>query len=130
MEKPQEQKKSYEDQYIDYCQRFSGRRKSGKVMAKNATSVANLAERLLGNSPIWNKLKPKTLKAKWPEIVGEHVSQQVELIDVRDGCLLLSTHRAVWKTELEFQKQQLFDRCNRILEEKLIHRLRWVHPRH
>jgi hypothetical protein len=126
MENP---KKSYEDQYIDYCERFQGRRKSGKVMAKHATSVANLAERLLGNTPMWNQLKPKALTMRWAEVVGEHVSTQVNLEDVQKGCLLLSTYRPVWKTEIEFQKDQIFKRCNDILEEKLIHSLRWVSPK-
>ena len=126
MENP---KQSYEDQYIDYCERFQGRRKTGKVMAKNATSVANLAERLLGNTPMWGQLKPKALTKRWPEVVGDHVATQVVLEDVQNGCLLLSTYRPVLKTEIEFQKDQIIKRCNAVLEENLISSLRWVSPR-
>lgn len=62
----------------------------------------------------------------WDEVVGSAVAEQVRLIDVKNGTLLLKTNSPVWKNEVNLQKKAIFKRSNEILGKVLIRNLRFV----
>ena len=62
----------------------------------------------------------------WDKIIGEELSKEIELIQIKDGVLLLKCASAARKTELNFQKNSILVRSNQALGRELIKGVRFV----
>lgn len=62
----------------------------------------------------------------WPQIIGESLVDEVQLIQVDQGVLLLKCTSAARKTELNFQKNAILSRANQLLGRELIRGIRFI----
>ena len=60
------------------------------------------------------------LVAGWNDVVGPKLAAKTEALSVRDGVLTVAVPDAVWRQELQLQKQQLIAKLNDAVEEKVI----------
>lgn len=56
----------------------------------------------------------------WPKVAGEKVSQMTEPQFISNGKLFIRVKSDVWRNELFFHKQELLQRLNQMLGERVI----------
>ncbi len=72
------------------------------------------------------KSTEKELISRWSEVVGEAISNEVELVDVDAGTLLLRTSNPSWKTEIIFQKRTILAKANAVLSTGKFRDIRFI----
>jgi len=46
----------------------------------------------------------------WKQIVGKEISKKTELVKIENKTLFIKCSSPVWKTELQYQKQELIEK--------------------
>jgi predicted nucleic acid-binding Zn ribbon protein len=62
---------------------------------------------------------------QWQPSVGLSVAANTRPVSLKGGCLLVCVSSSVWLQELQFLKNNLVDRLNALLEEELVHDIRF-----
>lgn len=94
-----------------------------------AERVGTLLETVLADLGVDGKLQECRALLAWEEVAGDRLSSQAEAIGVDRGRLQLVVSSAVWRTHLSFSKQQLLDRINQRLGERVLKDLVFVSRR-
>jgi predicted nucleic acid-binding Zn ribbon protein len=103
-----------------------------EIMAKKerylggAHSLDYCLSRFLKNAGLVQDLAERQLLPKWRELVGEQIAAQVELVDVKEGILMLKTSSAAWKSEINFEKEAIFAKANSLLGKPVIRGIRFI----
>ena len=53
------------------------------------------------------------LNKSWKKIVGQTISQNTEVVDIKHGKILIKTSNSIWRNELMFQKEDLLKRLKK-----------------
>ena len=98
-------------------------------LAPNSETVGTLLKTVLADLGVDDKLQECRALLAWEEVAGEHLAEQAQAIGVHRGRLQLAVSSAVWRTHLSFSKQQLLDRMNQRLGERVLKDLVFVSKR-
>ncbi len=61
-------------------------------------------------------LEEKKVREHWPGIVGSRIAEIAEVDSLKEGRLYLRVVNPVWRMELNFQKDEIAIRVNKLLE--------------
>ena len=53
------------------------------------------------------------LNKSWNKIVGETISKNTEVINIKNGKITIKTSNPIWRNELTFQKEDLLNRLTK-----------------
>ena len=95
----------------------------------NAEAVGALLKSVLSDLGVDDKLQECRALLAWEEVAGKSLAVQAQALGVHRGKLQLAVSSAVWRTHLSFSKQQLLDRINQRLGEKVLKDLVFVSRR-
>ena len=76
-------------------------------------SIKNLLSDLLnvkGFTAINNTI---SLTAAWKQSVGEPILKNTEILDFKNGKLIIKTSNSIWRNELSFQKNELLNKLQK-----------------
>ncbi len=94
-----------------------------------AEVVGTLLQSVLADLGVDDKLQECRALMAWEEVAGDRLAEQAKAIGVHRGRLQLAVSSAVWRTHLSFSKQQLLDRINQRLGERVLKDLVFVSRR-
>ncbi len=67
----------------------------------------------LENQAAWRSYQElKAIEAVWTQTVGEAVSRQTHLLEVRQGVLKVATSNPVWAQQLTFERKRILTKLN------------------
>ncbi|MBT6145947.1 MAG: DUF721 domain-containing protein [Gemmatimonadetes bacterium] len=95
----------------------------------NAEAVGLLLTTVLADLGVEDKLQECRALLAWEEVAGEKLASQAQAVGVHRGRLQLVVSSSVWRTHLSFSKQQLLDRINQSLGERVLKDLVFVSKR-
>ncbi len=81
-------------------------------------AVAELVDRLAPPTPL------AALQRIWPEVVGERIAQEAELVATRDGALTVVCRSSVWAQELDLMGPEIVRRLGERLPQAGVRALR------
>ena len=67
-----------------------------------------------------------TLMANFENLFGKQLAEHLKIIDLKNSILVLKASNSVWKTESEYQKKAIIERCNGLLGAKCVKNIRFV----
>lgn len=97
-----------------------------KASVDGPTDVALILERILKAPELRSHMEDAVLVSRWEEVVGEQVASKVQLLDFKEGVLLLRAESSAWRSEVNFAKKAILDRSNALLGKPLAKDLRFV----
>ena len=62
----------------------------------------------------------------WPEVVGENISANSLAKSISSGILVVEVSNAVWRQELQLQKNAIIEKINKVLTRKTIKDIRFL----
>ena len=62
----------------------------------------------------------------WPEVVGENISANSLPKSINSGILIVEVSNAVWRQELQLQKNTIIKKINNVLTKKIIKDIRFL----
>ena len=80
----------------------------------------------INKAGIENALKQESAVFLWKEVVGRKVSKAAKAEKVDRGTLIVKTDSAVWRQELQMQKEQLIEKINKKIGSKAIKEIRFI----
>lgn len=93
--------------------------------ASTTQSAKFFMEKLLKGLPALNTPETQII-LKWDEIIGEELAQEVKIVTIQEGIILLKCLSAARKTELNFQKNSILLKSNQVLGRELIRGIRFI----
>ena len=54
-----------------------------------------------------------SLTAAWKQNVGEPILKNTEILDFKNGKLIIKTSNSIWRNELSFQKNELLNKLQK-----------------
>jgi len=95
----------------------------------SAEVVGSLLQGVLADLGVDEKLQQCRALLAWEEVAGERLAAQAQAVGIHRGRLQLVVSSGVWRTHLSFSKQQLLDRINQRLGERVVKDLVFVPKR-
>ena len=80
----------------------------------------------INKAGIENALKQESAVFLWKEVVGRKVSKAAKAEKVDRGTLIVKTDSAVWRQELQMQKEQLIEKINKKIGSEAIKEIRFI----
>ena len=80
----------------------------------------------INKAGIENALKQESAVFLWKEVVGRKVSKAAKAEKVDKGTLIVKTDSAVWRQELQMQKEQLIEKINKKIGSESIKEIRFI----
>ena len=62
----------------------------------------------------------------WPRVVGENISANSIAKSISSGILIVEVSNAVWRQELQLQKNIIIEKINKVLTRKTIKDIRFL----
>ena len=62
----------------------------------------------------------------WPEVVGKNISANSLAKSINSGILIVEVSNAVWRQELQLQKNAIIEKINKVLTKKTIKDIRFL----
>tara|TARA_B100001964_G_C13863369_1_gene435438 strand:+ start:203 stop:478 length:276 start_codon:yes stop_codon:yes gene_type:complete len=62
----------------------------------------------------------------WPKAAGKEISKVTEATYLKKGVIFVKTENPVWRNELIFQKEEIINKINSLLEKKIIKDIRFI----
>ena len=90
------------------------------------THASVLVSKILSAGDIGEKQDLYTLFSSFEKLFGKQLSEHLKIIDLKDGILLLKAANSVWKSESEYQKKAIIERCNGLLGAKRVKGIRFI----
>mgnify|MGYP001338407804 CR=1 FL=1 len=80
----------------------------------------------INKAGIENALKQESAVFLWKEVVGRKVAKAAKAEKVDRGTLIVKTDSAVWRQELQMQKEQLIEKINKKIGSEAIKEIRFI----
>jgi len=80
----------------------------------------------INKAGIENALKQESAVFLWKEVVDRKVSKAAKAEKVDKGTLIVKTDSAVWRQELQMQKEQLIEKINKKIGSEAIKEIRFI----
>lgn len=88
--------------------------------------IGGLLEAVLAELGVADKVRECQALLAWEEVAGPRLAERATALRVHRGRLELAVPSAVWRTHLSFSKQQLLDRINQRLGQRVVRDLVFV----
>ena len=76
-------------------------------------SIKNLLSEFLNGKDFKAINDTISLTAAWKQNVGDPISKNTEIIDFKNGKLIIKTSNPIWRNELSFQKNELLNKLKK-----------------
>ena len=76
-------------------------------------SIKNLLSEFLNGKDFKEINKTICLTTAWKQNVGEPILKNTEILDFKNGKLIIKTSNPIWRNELSFQKNDLLNRLQK-----------------
>ena len=76
-------------------------------------SIKNLLSDLLKGKDFTAINNTISLTAAWKQSVGEPILKNTEILDFKNGKLIIKTSNPIWRNELSFQKNELLNKLKK-----------------
>ncbi len=63
---------------------------------------------------------------RWNEVVGEQIARVTEAVKIDKGVLVVRVHNGPWRNELTLLKDDVIEKINAALGEKVVKEIRFV----
>ena len=73
-----------------------------------------------------NGIQEQKAISVWPEVVGENISANSLPKSINSGILIVEVSNAVWRQELQLQKNTIIKKINNVLTKKIIKDIRFL----
>ena len=73
-----------------------------------------------------NGIQEQKAVSVWPEVVGENISANSLAKSISSGILIVEVSNAVWRQELQLQKNAIIEKINKVLTRKTIKDIRFL----
>lgn len=83
-------------------------------------SLADALREYLRHSPFRHQMHEYRVQALWENQMGKTISRYTDSIRLRGSTLIISTSVAALKQELSYSREQIRERLNEALGEKVI----------
>ena len=78
-----------------------------------AQSLKNILSEYLNREPIKKINNIINIQSVWIEVVGKTISNNTEIINIKNKILLVKTKNPIWRNELSLQKTDLLIKLNK-----------------
>ena len=82
--------------------------------------LGDALKQFVQNSKLKNGIRAAQIEEVWLELMGNTIAKQTDKIYIFDQKLFIETSVGPLKNELGFQKQQIIERVNEKMGEKII----------
>ena len=80
----------------------------------------------MDNLGIGRKIREYDAVVKWNEVVGEQIARVTEAVKIERGVLVVRVQNGPWRNELNLRKNDVIEKINTSLGEKLVKEIRFV----
>ena len=87
--------------------------------------IDSILEKVLSSLNLGIKVKQYQIWDVWDSVVGEPIARQAQPQQIRNMILWITVSSSTWMQQLEFMKQQIIDRLNERIGEKVIKDIRF-----
>ena len=89
-------------------------------------TVGTAIRDLLENLGISRKIREYDAVLRWNEVVGERIAHVTEAVKIEKGVLIVRVQNGPWRNELNLLKNDVIEKLNVALGEKLVKEIRFV----
>ena len=79
----------------------------------NARTIKDLLSEYFKGSDLKEINETINLNKSWKKIVGKTISQNTEIVNIKNGIIKIKTTTPIWRNELTFQKEELLNKLNK-----------------
>ena len=79
----------------------------------NARTIKDLLSEYFKGSDLKEINETINLKKTWKKIVGKTISQNTEIVNIKNGIIKIKATTPIWRNELTFQKEELLNKLNK-----------------
>jgi len=97
-----------------------------KQSSSSIKAVGAAIQDLLENLGIERKIKEYDAVLRWNEVVGEKIASVTEAVKIEKGVLVVRVQNGPWRNELNLLKNDVIEKMNTVLGEKLVQEIRFV----
>lgn len=87
------------------------------------TSISPILKGIIKDFGLEKGIAGALLQIRWREIVGPQIASHTYPAEIRFDTLHLTVDSAVWMHQLSFLKQEIIEKCNRILGKASIRKI-------
>ena len=87
--------------------------------------ISSILDDYVSDSELGKKLKKFSIFNHWEDIVGKEINRKTRPQKLFKGILYISVSDPGWASELSMMSEQLIDRINSFVGEKIINQLRF-----
>ena len=87
--------------------------------------VDSILKNVLRSLNLGIKVKQYQIWDVWDSVVGKPIAQQAQPQQIRNMILWITVSSSTWMQQLEFMRQQIIDRLNERIGEKVIKDIRF-----
>lgn len=87
--------------------------------------IDSILEKVLSKLNLGIKVKQYQIWEVWDSVVGEPIARQAQPHQIKNMILWINVSSSTWMQQLEFMKQQIIDRLNERIGEKVIKDIRF-----
>ncbi|HXG38538.1 MAG TPA: DUF721 domain-containing protein [Bacteroidota bacterium] len=91
----------------------------------SAKSIGQAISELTHTLGIQSKLQQYEAVNLWATVVGTRIAEQTEAIRIEKGVLVVRVKTAVWRNELNMQKQEIIEKLNRAVKTNVVKDIRF-----
>lgn len=91
----------------------------------SAKSIGQAIGELAQAFGIESKLQQYEAVNQWATVVGTRIAEQTEAIRIEKGVLVVRVKTAVWRNELNMQKQEIIEKLNRAVKTDVVKDIRF-----
>lgn len=75
-------------------------------------SMKELVSKLINQLGINDQILVQKIKSEWQDIVGDIAYQRIQVLDLKNGVLHLSSSTSVWINEFRLRKFEIIQKIN------------------
>ncbi len=75
-------------------------------------SMKELVSKLINQLGINDQILVQKIKSEWQDIVGDIAYQRIQVLDLKNGVLHLSSSTSVWNNEFRLRKFEIIQKIN------------------
>ncbi len=87
---------------------------------KDTPSLGDILKEYIQKSPVKHQLQTMQLSDVWEQIMGKTIAGYTESLQIIGNKLIITTHIAPLKQELQYQKNKIIERVNEHMGKQLI----------
>ena len=95
-------------------------------MTKEPEKIGNLILESLNKMGFSERLHRQSAVTRWKDLVGEPLSEETEAVRIDGSTLVVKVHKAVWRHQLTYLKDEILESINKELDPGSIEDIRFI----